>query len=252
MILHATDMGEGPVVVILHGLFGTATNFATIQRRLAGARRVMAFDLRNHGRSLHDPAMTYAIMAEDVVATMHAHGVEQAAIVGHSMGGKTAMAVALHHPDWVSRLLVADIAPVAYPPRNRVIIEAMQAVVLHPALTRAEADASLARAVPDETVRQFLLSNLRFGAAPAWRIGIDEIAGALPAIEGWDETGIYAGPTLVLRGERSDFIQPAHRALFRSLFPAARFASLREAGHWLHADAPDAFVATLDAFLPRR
>jgi pimeloyl-ACP methyl ester carboxylesterase len=251
MILHATDLGEGPPSVILHGLFGTATNFASIQRRLAVGRRVIAFDLRNHGRSAHDPAMTYAIMAEDIVATMRAHDLERAAIVGHSMGGKTAMALALRHPEHVDRLLVADIAPVAYPPRYRAIMDAMLALPLRPELTRSAADAALAEAVPDAAVRQFLLSNLRFGAAPAWRIGVAEISAALPAIEGWDEAGVYDGPTLVLRGERSDYIRLEHRALFRHLFPAARFASLREAGHWLHADAPDAFVATLDAFLPR-
>lgn len=251
MILHATDIGEGPPAVILHGLFGTATNFATIQRRLAIGRRILAFDLRNHGRSAHDPAMTYAIMAEDVLATMHAHDVAQAAIVGHSMGGKTAMALALRHPDAVARLLVADIAPVTYPPRYRAIMDAMLGLEMRPELTRAEADKALAPAVPEDSVRQFLLSNLRFGAAPGWRIGVAEIAAALPAIEGWDEAGTYAGPTLVLRGERSDYIAPEHRPLFRTLFPAARFASLRDAGHWLHAEAPDAFVATLEAFLPR-
>jgi esterase len=251
MILHANDLDEGPPAVLLHGLFGTASNFATIQRRLAVGRRVLAFDLRNHGRSGHDPAMNYPTMADDVLETMRAHGLEQAALVGHSMGGKVAMTAALRRPDRVTRLLIADIAPVAHPPRYNAIAEAMLALKLSPDLTRAAADAALAPAVPDQAVRQFLLSNLRFGAAPAWRIGLREIVAALPAIEGWDQMGVYEGPTLVLRGERSDYVLPEHRALFRALFPAARFASLRDAGHWLHADAPDAFIATADAFLPR-
>lgn len=250
MILYANDLGEGPPAVLLHGLFGTASNFATIQRRLAVGRRVLAFDLRNHGRSGHDKAMDYPVMADDVLATMQAHGLEQAALVGHSMGGKVAMTAALRHPARVTRLLIADIAPVAHPPRYNAIVSAMLALTLGPGLTRAAAAAALAQAVPDQTMRQFLLSNLRFGAPPSWRIGLAEIAAALPAIEGWDQTGRYEGPTLVLRGERSDYILPEHRALFRALFPAARFAALRDAGHWLHADAPDAFVATLDAFLP--
>lgn len=253
MILQTTDLGEGPAAIILHGLFGTASNFATIQRRLAVRRRVVTMDLRNHGRSPHDPVMNYPTMAADVLETMASLGLERAALVGHSMGGKVAMQAALRHPERVARLLIADIAPVDYPPRYRSIADAMLALPLDPGLTRASADAALAAAVPDPAMRQFLLSNLRFGAAPSWRIGLRAIADALPAIEGWSwgGEGVYAGPTLVLRGERSDYIKPQDRALFRQLFPAARFASLRDAGHWLHADAPDAFVATVDAFLPR-
>ena len=250
MILHATDMGEGPPAVLLHGLFGTANNFATIQRRLAVGRRILAFDLRNHGRSAHDPAMTYADMAEDVLETMRAHGLEQAALVGHSMGGKTAMLAALLAPERVTRLLVADISPVGYPPRNLPIARAMLALKLTPDLTRAAADQALAPAVEDPAVRNFLLSNLRFGEAPFWRIGLPEITAALPELEGWSGSGRYEGPTLVLRGERSDYVQPEHRPLFRALFPHARFVTLRGAGHWLHADAPEAFIATLAGFLP--
>ena len=249
MKLHTVDMGQGTPAILLHGLFGTASNFATIQRRLATNRRVLAMDLRNHGRSPHDPVMTYAAMADDVIETMHAHGLGQAALVGHSMGGKVAMTLALQTPDRVTRLLVADIAPVAYPPRYDAIVQALAALPLHPGLTRATADATLAAAVPDPAMRQFLLSNLRFGVAQSWRIGLSQIAAGLPAIMGWDATGHFDGPTLVLRGERSDYVLSEHRALFRALFPCARFATLRDAGHWLHADAPDAFIATADAFL---
>jgi esterase len=251
VILHAADVGEGPPSVLLHGLFGTATNFATIQRRLAVGRRVLAFDLRNHGRSGHDPAMTYPLMAADVIETMHAHGVEQAALVGHSMGGKVAMHAALRYPERVTRLLVADIAPVAHPPRYNAIAEAMLSMPLRPDLTRAAGDEWLARSVPDPAMRAFLLSNLRFGASPGWRIGLAEIVAALPEIEGWSASGVYDGPTLVLRGENSDYVLPEYRPLFRALFPKARFATLRAAGHWLHADQPEAFITTLNAFLPR-
>ena len=250
MILHATDIGEGPPAILLHGLFGTASNFATIQKRLAAGRRVLAFDLRNHGRSGHDTAMTYGLMAQDVLDTLHAHGLERAALVGHSMGGKVAMQAALRYPDRITRLLVADIAPIAYRPRYRAISEAMLSLPLRPGLTRAAADQWLSEAVDDPAVRGFLLSNLRFGAAPAWRIGLAEIASALPEIEGWSAAGVYEGPTLVLRGERSDYILPEHRALFRTLFPAARFATLRDAGHWLHAEQREAFIQTVNAFLP--
>ena len=257
MILHSAeagaDRGAGPPVALLHGLFGAAGNFAAIQRRLAETRRVIAFNLRNHGASPHDPDMSYAAMAEDVLDSLKALGVPRAALVGHSMGGKVAMQAALLRPDRVSRLLVADMAPVPYEPAFRGIADAMLAVPLGPGLTRAAADAALAPAVPDPTVRGFLLQNLRLGPAAAWRIGLREIAAALPGIEGWDAPpgSQYPGPVLMLRGERSDYVRPEHRPAVRALFPAAQFMALKGAGHWLHADAPDAFVEIAQAFLDR-
>ena len=255
MILHAveagTRRGEDAPVVLLHGLFGAAANFGAIQRRLAGAGRVIALDLRNHGLSPHNSAMSYAAMAEDVLDSLAELGAPRAALVGHSMGGKVAMAAALLQPGRVSRLVVADIAPVQYPPAFRGFVDAMLAMPLVPGLKRAEADAALAPAVADARVRSFLLQNLQFGPAPAWRIGLREVAANLSAIEGWKIApgAEYTGPTLVLRGERSDYVRPEHRATIRALFPAARFTSLKGAGHWLHADAPDAFAAVLQAFL---
>ena len=249
MILNAVRMGEGGPVVLLHGLFGAASNWGRVQRELAKTHRVIALDLRNHGSSPHDPAISYPIMAADVAETLAAEGVGPVGLVGHSMGGKVAMTLALARPDLVGRLLVADIAPVAYPPHYRTMAAAMQALPLTPGLTRAAANAALEPDAPDPAIRGFLLQSLRFGDRPAWRIGLDEIAAGLPAIEGWTAAGTYDGPTLVLRGERSDYVLPEHRALFRALFPAARFATLRGAGHWLHADAPEAFVATVGTFL---
>ncbi len=251
MILHAVEVGAGAPFVLLHGLFGAAANFAGIQRRLAATHRVIAFDLRNHGASPHDATMSYSAMAADVLESLMAMGVPQAALGGHSMGGKVAMQAALLQPGRVSRLLVADIAPVRYDPAFRSIAEAMLALRLDAGLTRAAADAALAPAVPDAAVRGFLLQNLRFGPAPSWRIGLREIAANLPAIEGWDAPPDpqYAGPVLMLRGERSDYIRPEHRPAVRALFPMARFTTLKGAGHWLHADAPDAFVTVVEAFL---
>ncbi len=255
MILHAVeagaDHGAGPPVALLHGLFGAAGNFAAVQRRLAAGRRVIAFDLRNHGASPHDPTMSYLAMAEDVLDSLAALGVPSAALVGHSMGGKVAMRAALLRPDRVSRLLVADIAPVRYDPAFRGIADAMLALPLAPGLARAQADAALAPAVPDPAVRGFLLQNLRLGPAPAWRIGLREIAAGLPGIEGWDAPpgAQYAGPVLMLRGERSDYVRTEHRPAVRALFPAAQSMTLKDAGHWLHADAPGAFVEIVEAFL---
>ena len=265
MILHGTVAGSGPPVVLLHGLFGASSNFGAVQRALAATHRVAAFDLRNHGASPHDPGMSYGAMAADVLASMSAHGMEAAAVLGHSMGGKVAMRMALHAPGRVSRLVVADIAPVAYRHNNRTIADALLALPLDASLTRPQADTLLTPAVPDPGVRGFLLQNLRPGANPSWRIGLPEIAAALPGIEGWDPPPsredapadrspahpgpTYPGPVLVVRGERSDFVLPEHRPAFRALFPAVRFVTLRNAGHWLHADAPAAFIQTVQGFL---
>ncbi len=251
MILHAITRGEGPPLALLHGLFGHSVNFGTVQRRLAGSHRVLALDLRNHGASPRAPLMNYPAMAADVLETLTALAAVPAAVLGHSMGGKVAMALALAAPDAVSRLIVADIAPVAYPPHFRGHIEAMRAIRLHPGLNRAEADAALAAVEPDPRVRGFLLQNLRFGVEPSWRIAIDAIAAELPQIEDWPHPGErrYPGPTLFIGGERSTYILPEYRPLIRELFPAARFVTLKDSGHWLHADAPEAFVKVVAAFL---
>jgi pimeloyl-ACP methyl ester carboxylesterase len=197
--------------------------------------------------------MDYQVMAEDVAETLGAMGLGQVALLGHSMGGKTAMTLALARPELVSRLVVADIAPVTYPPRIVRTVAAMQTVPLRPGLTRREADAALAAAgVAEAGVRGFLLLNLRMdGPAPVWRLGLDHIAAAMPAIEGFPDPGsaTYPGPVLVLAGETSDYIQVADHSRFRAIFPDVRFATIPAAGHWLHAENPAAFLDAVGAFL---
>jgi len=245
--LAGTTLGEGPPVVLLHGLFGAAANWGAIQKRLAAHHRVTALDLRNHGASPRGAAMDYASLAADVAETMAA----PAAVLGHSMGGKVAMALALTQPSRVTRLVVADIAPVTYPPALRGYVAAMQAIPLTASLTRRAADSALAAAVPEPNIRGFLLQNLRFGTSPPqWRLALAELAAGMPEIEAFPAfTTRYEGPTLVLNGGRSGYIRAAHHAAFRALFPAARFATLPEAGHWLHAEQPDQFLALIEPFL---
>ena len=178
MILAGRELGAGPPLVLLHGLFGSAGNFGLVQRRLAARFRVIALDLRNHGDSPHAAAMGYAAMAADVRETLRARDALPARLVGHSMGGKVAMQAALAEPDAVAALVVVDIAPVQYPPGFRAYADAMSRLPLRPGLTRAEADAALAPAVPDAGVRGFLLQNLRLGGTPSWRIGLAGIAAA--------------------------------------------------------------------------
>ncbi len=251
MILNATEAGEGSPLVLLHGLFGAARNWGTMQRHLAARHRVIALDLRNHGASPHGAAMDYATMAADVAETLAALDALPAAVLGHSMGGKTAMALALARPQAVTRLVVADIAPVAYPPRQGPVVAALQGLELHPGLTRREADAALVEKVPDATVRAFLLQNLQLAHnPPSWRLGLAEIAAAVPQLESFIETDArYEGPTLFLLGERSDYVQPQHRSRIRALFPAAKLVTLKGAGHWLHAEKPAEFLAAVEPFL---
>jgi esterase len=250
VILQAVQAGEGPAVVLLHGLFGSARNFGAVQKALAADYSVIALDLRNHGASPHAAGMDYAAMAADVLETLSELRVLPAVVIGHSMGGKVAMRVALERPDAVSALVVADIAPVPYRAHLRPIAAALAALELRPGLTRAEADTALSEAIPDRAMRGFLLQNLVPGPHPAWRIGLAEIVAGMAEIEAWPATGrTYSGPALFIAGERSDYIRPEHRPAIRALFPRARFVTLKDAGHWLHADNPAGFVSILQAFL---
>jgi esterase len=252
MMLHAIEAGQGaPPLVLLHGLFGSARNFGSVQRALAAHRRTIALDLRNHGASPHDPDTRYAAMAGDVLETLDGMGALPAMLLGHSMGGKAAMLAALTQPDAVARLIVADIAPVLYPPHLRPVAEAMAALRLVPGMTRADADAALAATVPEPGMRAFLLQNLQLGQAPRWRIGLTEIIAGFADIEAWDAPADarYPGPTLFIAGANSHYIRPEHRPLIRALFPDARFVALKNAGHWLHADNPSGFVSIAEAFL---
>ena len=250
MILHTTELGAGPPIALLHGLFGAGRNFGAVARALAESHRVLMLDLRNHGDSPHAAGMEYGALAADVIETLAARDALPAAVIGHSMGGKVAMRAALDRPEMISRLLVADIAPVAYGGTFARYAAAMRAVKLGPELTRAAASDAMEEAVPDPTVRAFLLQNLRLGTAPAWRIGLDEISAGMADILAWHSPAgeQFTGPTLFVAGARSDYIQPAHRPIIRALFPAARFVTLKNAGHWLHADNPAGFRAIAEAF----
>ncbi len=252
MILRSVSRGDGPPLVLLHGLFGQSGNFGAIQRRLAASRRVVAMDLRNHGASPHAPGMDYPTLAADVAETIESLGLGPCAVLGHSMGGKAAMALALARPDLVVRLCVADIAPVRYPPSLATYATAMLALPLPPGLTRAAADAALAPVVADAGERAFLLSNLLLGETPRWRLGLSHIIAGMDDIQAWPAIpGSYAGPTLFLAGARSRYVLPEHRPAIAALFPAAKFVTLRNAGHWLHADDPEGFLAVAEAFAPK-
>jgi pimeloyl-ACP methyl ester carboxylesterase len=252
MILHTIDSGAGAPVALLHGLFGRAQNLGSVARRLAPAMRVISIDLRNHGASPHAPGMDYETQAADVIETLAALHALPAALLGHSMGGKTAMAAALMAPHNVGRLVVADIAPVAYAHQNARIAKALQMLPLQPGMTRADADRQLLAAVPDAAVRAFLLQNFVPGTAPGWRIGLDHIVNDIATIESWPQFPpgtCYEGPALFIGGASSDYLLPSHHDNIKKLFPAARFEIIPDAGHWLHADQPEAFGTMVEQFL---
>lgn len=254
--LAVAEYGDGSPLAILHGLFGGSRNWATIARSLAAHHRVIALDLRNHGASPWADTMDYAEIAADVRTTLHALGHRRFALLGHSIGGKAAMIAALAYGREVERLVVVDIAPVAYRPRHLAYVRAMRRLDLAAIKRRAEADAGLAAAVPDAAERAFLLQNLAFENGGAdWRLNLAAIERAMPALAGFPALpagAVYPGPALFVGGGRSDYLLLAHEAAIARLFPNARIARIPEAGHWPHAEQPKAFIDLVESFLARR
>ncbi len=235
-----------PGLLIVHGLFGSARNWGAIAKRLSDTREVISVDMRNHGESFRDSRHGYTELAEDLARVITAESAPMD-VMGHSMGGKAAMVLALTQPDLVRRLLVADIAPVEYGHSQSHLIAAMRNLPLEGLQSRGEADAALARSVEDASVRAFLLQSLDLKASrPRWRLTLDVLEAEMDRITGWpaEITGPFEGPTLFFSGAQSDYVRPEHRPAIKALFPEARFAKLPDAGHWLHAEAPRPFEAT--------
>ena len=254
MKLSVTEVGDGDPLILLHGLFGAGKNLGVIARALAPGFRVISPDLRNHGSSPHDPDMRYPTMAADVAETMDGLGIKRAVLVGHSMGGKTAMALAMAMPARVERLAVLDIAPIRYAHDHDDYVEAMREIPLSPELTRQGADRALADVVPQKMLRAFLLNNLVLGDHPHWRIGLDEIAGAMEDLTDWRDpprSAPYPGEALFLHGGGSDYVPDSALPEIEDRFPRARIETIAGAGHWLHAEKPDDVIAALQRFLAK-
>lgn len=245
-----------PPLLILHGLFGSGRNWGGVARRLGAARRVLSLDLRNHGASPWAATMSYEEMAADCLALMDTEGFEAADLMGHSMGGKAAMTLALLHPARVARLVAVDIAPVAYRSVNSDYAEAMRDLDLGAVASRGDAEAALAPRIPDPAERAFLLQNLVRGAEGyAWRVNLPAILEAIDDIAGFPETLAgrrYDGPALFVAGGRSRYLRPEHEETVDVLFPRASVVRIADAGHWVHVDRPDAFVDKVTAFLDNR
>jgi pimeloyl-ACP methyl ester carboxylesterase len=260
--LHTTSYGTtGSRVVFLHGLFGQGRNWTTPARAIAERHRTTLVDMPNHGRSEWTDRVDYVDMADAVGELLASFG-EPVDLVGHSMGGKAAMMVALRHPEQVARLMVVDSSPVAYSTARDFIsyVAALRGVDLSAIRERDEADAALAPLVPSPTIRAFLLQNLRRDARPdgtsswRWQPNLEVIGRDLDRLAGWpaEEAAArapYDGPVLWVAGETSDYIRPEYADAMRALFPHYRKVTVKGAGHWVHSEQPEVFVEILRGFV---
>lgn len=238
-----TGPEDGPKLLIAHGLYGSARNWGVLARPLSERFRVTSVDMRNHGDSPWFDSHGYEEMAEDLAGVLDG----PSHVLGHSMGGKAAMALALCHPDKVDRLIVADMAPVAYDHDQTRFIDAMRGVDPARVSRRSEAAAQLAGIEPG--VASFLLQSLDI-AGGKWKLNLDVLEAEMPRILGWPTfEGRFDAPALFLSGGDSDYVRREHRDAIKALFPKARFASIKRAGHWLHADKPAETQAAIRAFL---
>ncbi|MBP9182786.1 MAG: alpha/beta fold hydrolase [Fuscovulum sp.] len=251
-IRHPAAQGaSAPTLVIAHGLYGSGRNWGVIARRLADRREVVAVDMRNHGDSPRFASQTYPEMAADLAEVIRSLGAP-VDLMGHSMGGKASMQLALTDGALIRRLVVADIAPVAYSHDQSRHAQAMQALDLTGLTTRGEADRRLSALVEDPSLRAFFLQSLDLKApgGPRWRLNLPVLQAEMAKIVGWPGTqGQFDRPALFLTGADSHYVRPEHRDTIRALFPKARFAKLPGAGHWLHADKPREFEETVRVFL---
>lgn len=241
--------GEQRPLIIAHGLYGSGRNWGVIAKRLATTRRVITPDMRNHGTSPRKPTQSYPDMAADLAELIETLG-GPVDLCGHSMGGKASMALALIRPELIHRLIVADIAPVAYSHTQAMYIDAMRGVDLARVTRRSDAEAQLAEAGVEPALQSFFTQSLDV-PHKQWRLNLDVLEAEMDKIIGWPDTlqGPFEGRTLFLSGGASDYVRPEHRNRIKALFPAARFAKLPGAGHWLHAERPREFEAAVRAFL---
>lgn len=260
VVLNYMEMGpeqasDSLPLVVIHGLLGSADNWRTHVKAWQQNRRVIAVDLRNHGRSPHVDGMTYSEMTHDVLALMDHLSIDQAHVLGHSMGGKVAISLACLAPERVASLVVADIAPVAYQHGHDDVFAALQEVEKGKPANRRDADALLAKHVDSRPVRLFLATNLERSSdkeAPhmSLRVGLAQIMQGYPdVIAAPAGEPAYEGPSLVLRGADSDYVSDERIPAVKEWLPKARIVTLKEAGHWLHADQPQAFQQAVETFI---
>ncbi|MEM9059042.1 MAG: alpha/beta fold hydrolase [Pseudomonadota bacterium] len=250
----AADGAESaPPLVIAHGLFGSAKNFSTLGRKLASGRRVVLVDMRNHGESPWAEDVSYPAMAEDLADVIRTACDGRAVVLGHSMGGKAAMALALRHGNLLAGAIVADIAPIAYAHTHQPFIQAMRAADLNGVSRRSQADPLIAEAIPDQMMRAFILQNLLIEDGTArWRLNLAALDDGMPTLIGWPSDLMeerFDGRCLFVYGGASDYMSPLLQPRVLEQFPKAQFDSIPGAGHWLHAEKPAEFLTIVSEWL---
>ena len=251
MKLNFRTIGEGAPLIILHGFFGSADNWQTIGKELGNHFKVYLIDQRNHGLSPHDDIFNYDVMTADLLELFKDEKIDRAIILGHSMGGKTAMNFATEYHEKVEKLIVVDIGPKQYPSHHDSIFNAFRSVDLQQVETRKDADNQLSKSIPDMGVRQFILKNLTRGENGfEWRLNLDvleknahEIGRAL------DQGDVYNGQTLFIGGAKSDYIKPDDHILIMNHFPKAKIKMIAGAGHWVHAEKPKELLGLVNDFI---
>jgi pimeloyl-ACP methyl ester carboxylesterase len=266
MELHYRKLGDGPPLIIVHGLYGSSDNWLTIGKALGDSYTVYLVDQRNHGQSPHSETHDYPSMRDDLLEFMDRHTIPSAVIIGHSMGGKTAMFLAESHPDRIAALIVIDISPTAYESGERStqagthsrILEAMAGVDFSKVSSREDVDGQLAGYIESRRIRSFLLKNLiRDGdKGYRWRLNVPVLYRSLEKVLGGLDAGKYRGgeeiagfPALFIRGEKSDYITDDDLLVIRQIFPDSRISTIPGAGHWLHVEQPALLVKTIRYFL---
>ncbi|MGN7515142.1 MAG: alpha/beta fold hydrolase [Allomuricauda sp.] len=252
-ILHSKILGEGQPFIILHGFLGMSDNWKTLGTQYAeNGFQVHLIDQRNHGKSFHSDEFNYDVLSDDVINYMNHHNIDSAYVMGHSMGGKTAMQLATSHPSRVKKLIIADIAPKYYPPHHDFIFNGLSHLDFNQISDRREADDELAKHIKDRGIRQFLLKNLYWVEKEklGFRFNFDVLKNRMEEIgENIFPNAIYDGPALFLRGDRSEYIQPNDFAEIKRHFPNAEIETIDKAGHWLHAENPKQFYEKSFKFL---
>ncbi|WP_254444585.1 alpha/beta fold hydrolase [Ruegeria arenilitoris] len=246
-ILHGAPSDQPPLL-IAHGLYGSARNWGVIARRLSDERQVVAVDMRNHAYSFWDEHHDYPSLAQDLAEVIDSVG-GRADVLGHSMGGKASMVLALEHGALVRKLVVADIAPVTYSHSQIQFIEAMRAIDLAGITRRSDAETQLAELGVEKSLQSFFTQSLDL-EQKRWRLNLDVLGAEMSKIMSFPKTdSSWGGSALFLTGAASDYMLPEYRSGIRALFPKARFAKIPGAGHWLHADRPREFEAAVRTFL---
>lgn len=250
MQLNYHRSGQGRPLVMLHGLFGSWDNLGASVKALAEQYDVVAVDLRNHGRSDHQPDHSYPLMADDLLRLLDSLSLEQVMLLGHSMGGKVAMEFALTHPERVERLIIVDIAPVEYPHHHTKVFDGLKSVDLNSIKSRNHADLHLSQHVEEPGVRAFLLKNLyREEGNFKWRMNIDALETQYVNIAAAPRAGLFAKPTLFIKGADSDYLTSDHQLAVSSRFPKAKLKIIAGTGHWPHAEKPDLFLRIVRDFI---